>query len=237
LSEEKRSERSNIDDEITRIKKRLKDLEENPYDLNSPEDLERLERETLGLTRRLSDLIVKRKLQERMDSEKGRQEEKIFAKSMPRRSKNEGVREVRVNLMGGSEIDLQVPYYWLKGSGKGFYPGLWLLGIHEHASPGLLSMVGQMVSCASSLVEAQYLLEQHGCHLNIKTIQKIAKGISQRVKLRQRFGAVDLGTTVNGQRVIIATDGGRIRIREKNVAQRVQKDVTDTNHHGENPSF
>ena len=215
MPEEQVSEQNNVDEEISSIKKRLKDLEDNPYELNGPEDLERLERETLELTKRLSDLIVKRKLQEHLDSEKGRQEAKSFAGSMPRRAKNEGIREFRIHLMGGSEIILDVTYYWLKGSGKGFYPGLLLLGIHEHASPRLLSMVGQLVSCTSSFVEAQHLLKQHRCRLKIKTVQKIAKGISQRVKLMQRCGAVDLGATVKGQRVIIATDGGRIRIREK----------------------
>ena len=206
-------DKKGIDKEVSEIKERLKDLEENPYELNGPEDLERLERETISLTRRLSDLIVKKKIQDRLDSEKGREEENAFAKSMPRRAKNEGLRTIRIRLIGGTKTEVKAAYYYLKGGG--FYPGLWLLGIHEQSSPSFLSLVGQVASSASSLEEAKYLLQQHGICLNIKTIQKIAKGISQRVKLKQRYGKMDLGVSVKGLRVVIAADGGRIRIREK----------------------
>ena len=99
----------------------------------------------------------------------------------------------------------------------GFYTGLALLGIFERCTPALTSEIGQMVVLLGSFAEAQQILSEQGHRLGEKTLRLIAYRAADRVRLAQKATGY-LGhsqESVAGRRVIISSDGGRIRLREK----------------------
>jgi hypothetical protein len=65
----------------------------------------------------------------------------------------------------------------------------------------------------SSLEEVEQVLHDRGQPLDLKTIRAIAYRFATRARTAQRVGRLDWGETVAGRRVILSTDGGRIRIR------------------------
>ena len=72
---------------------------------------------------------------------------------------------------------MRIPYYVgkkkHKNRGNGLYPGLVILGINDHCTPGLSSEIAMTVSAMDSFEETQANLSQRGIFLNIKTIQNI----------------------------------------------------------------
>ena len=65
----------------------------------------------------------------------------------------------------------------------------------------------------SSLEEVEQVLSDRGRPLDYKTIRTIAYRFATRARAAQRVGALNWGETVAGRRVVVSTDGGRIRIR------------------------
>jgi hypothetical protein len=99
----------------------------------------------------------------------------------------------------------------------GLYPGLVVLGIFERCTPALTSDISQLVVLLGSFAEAQQLLAEQGHHLGEKTLRLIAYRAADRVRLAQKSIGY-LGQqreSVAGRRVVISSDGGRIRLREK----------------------
>lgn len=99
----------------------------------------------------------------------------------------------------------------------GLYAGLNLLGIYERCTPSLTSQVGQMTALLGSFAEAQELLKGQGHCLSQKTLRLIAYRAAERARLAQKvmgyLGESQEGVT--GRRVVISSDGGRMRLREK----------------------
>ena len=61
--------------------------------------------------------------------------------------------------------------------------------------------------------EVEQVLSDRGRPLDYKTIRTIAYRFATRARAAQRVGALNWGETVAGRRVVVSTDGGRIRIR------------------------
>ncbi len=143
-------EKENIVKEYQKIKdiyKRLRELEEATLRIGSPEDLELLEREILGLTNHLGALLLQKKLQAALDSDEQQEKEAELIRAWPGRMKSEGYEIVWILTEGGFRIQLKVRYYRRacdRRNGKrhkGVYGGLVLLGIHDRCTPGLAAMV------------------------------------------------------------------------------------------------
>ncbi|MCP5114705.1 MAG: hypothetical protein GY953_28075, partial [bacterium] len=105
----------------------------------------------------------------------------------------------------------------------GFYPALLLLGIHHLCTPALASDVAQLSAAMGSLEEAREQLEHQGVKLAVKTISSIAYQFAERARAAQRAGALELGSEVAGRRVVISTDGGRVRIRKDKRGKKTKK--------------
>ena len=92
-----------------------------------------------------------------------------------------------------------------------------VLGIFERCTPGLTSAISQMVVLLGSFAEAQQVLREQGHVLSEKTLRLIAYRAADRARLAQKSEGY-LGQSqesVAGRRVVISSDGGRIRLREK----------------------
>jgi hypothetical protein len=104
--------------------------------------------------------------------------------------------------------------------GSGLYPELAVLGFSEGSSPALASRVARMTALLPSFQTVRAELARDGVPLNIKEVRRIA--LQQGCELlttrkrdleRYRAGQLLRGQALQGKRVGVAIDGGRVRTR------------------------
>jgi hypothetical protein len=83
-----------------------------------------------------------------------------------------------------------------------------------------------MTAVVGSLGEAQKVLSERGIELDIKTVRAIAYGYAARAKAVQRVEAYRFEESVAGRRVVVATDGGRLRVRQDKRGRKTAKGRT-----------
>ncbi len=141
--------------------------------------------------------------------------------------RDQGIRPGTLRLTGGQQVVVNTSYFsrneCTARRGKGLYPGLLLLGIHHRCTPALADRVAQLSAAMASFEEAETQLTHEGIHVSVKTITTITYQYAQRVRCAQQVGSMDFGANVNGKRVVISTDGGRVRIRRKKRGNRTPK--------------
>jgi hypothetical protein len=166
-------------------------------------------------------------LQRMLGSEEQRKNERKCAEATGKKMKNYGFRDVRVRFLGGVEVTLLCRYYARSQArvekGKGTYFGLILLGIYDHCSPALASEVAKLAAAMNSLEDARRQLAEMGVQLSGKQIATIAYQFSQRARLRQKAGGMGISASLKGKRVVVSTDGGRVRIRTNKRGKRTKK--------------
>jgi hypothetical protein len=74
-----------------------------------------------------------------------------------------------------------------------------------------------------SLAEAQNVLADRGVELDTKTVRTIAYRYAARARLEQQVDNALLEDSVAGRRVVISSDGGRIRLRETKGGPKTKK--------------
>jgi hypothetical protein len=150
--------------------------------------------------------------------------------------KSEGKKKVTIRTSLGFSISALVRYYrrhYDRRRSKrkrrkrqaGLYAGLVLLGIHERSTPLLSSEVGMLTALLGSLSEAQEVLVQRGVELNVKTLRLLAYRSVQRARMMQQMGDFGFGKeeSLKGMRVVVSSDGGRVRLREKKRGPKTRK--------------
>jgi hypothetical protein len=125
---------------------------------------------------------------------------------------------------------LSVTYWARKGAagkrGKGLYPELYLLGIHDHCTPLIASEIAQAAAALCSLEEARHMMESRGCSLDIKTVRNVTKRFAARARAGQKAEPVIAmlrAEDLRGRRVVLSSDGGRLRIRTAKKGRRTKK--------------
>jgi hypothetical protein len=195
------------------------------------QDLEKLECETQALVRQLGDLIVAQKVQRTIDEDEAFRTSALELSHRVRKSMvNKGRVLVHIRFSGGALLPLSVAYWSRKGSagkrGKGLYPELHLLGIHDHCTPFLASEIAQAAAALCSLEEARHMMESRGCSLDIKTVRNVAKRFASRARAGQKAEPVIAmlrAENLQGRRVVLSSDGGRLRIRTAKQGRRTKK--------------
>jgi len=221
---------SKIEIEIQILMEEMKEMSCSGSVLSTVDELEALEETLQNKARQLADLIAAVKIQQSLDNEVFREDIRQFVKQQPHKLKNYGHRLVKLRFAGGTVITLRVAYYAracdLKKGKKGLYPGLYLLGIHDRCTPRLASDISIASAALCSYEEARHMLESRGCCLNIKTIRNTVKRFAARARLAQQNDQIDLSSTaksIAGRKVVISTDGGRLRIRSKKRGPKTKK--------------
>jgi len=202
--------------------------------INNEQDLEKLEQEVQMLVRKLGDLIVAKKVQQSIDQDEAFRASAVELVHRVRKSLvNKGRVLVWVRFSGGTSFPLSTAYWARKGSagrrGKGLYPELYLLGIHDHCTPLLASEVAQATAALCSLEEARHMMESRGCSLNIKTVRNVTKRFAARARAGQRAEPVIAmlqAEELKNRRVVLSSDGGRLRIRTAKKGPRTKKKRT-----------
>jgi len=107
---------------------------------------------------------------------------------------------------------------------RGFYPRLLLLGIHDRCTSAFSSRMSLFATAACSLKESQCLMETlYGFKLDIKKIRMIFKRFAMRARACFESGEVPLEEEFKGKRVVISTDGGRVRTRKNKKGKKTKK--------------
>jgi len=198
----------------------LHQLQQTPRLLTRPDALEALEHEIRQHTARLGSLLIGHHLQQALDSAALQAEQEQLVQQWPKPLKNDGRVKVGIRTAHGLVVSVWVTYYRRKGqrrAGKrdaGVYPGLVLLGIYDRCTPALAAEVSLLAAMLGSLDEAQAVLADRGVALDTKTVRLIASRYAARARLEQQLDTAVFTDTVAGRRVVISSDGGRLRLRE-----------------------
>ena len=195
--------------------------------VKTAEELEALERRIIEATDRLAGALVAQKVQDSIKSKELKEEAALFVKTYPKRMKNQGLRDVTIRPSRGEPFTVKTTYFSQKGKRKknrvGLYPELILLGVHDRCTPRLASEVSLSTVAMSSFEEAENALADRGICLDVSAIRNIAMRFSARAKAVQRSEQYEFGETAEGRRVVISTDGGRIRIRQNKRGPKTKK--------------
>ena len=198
----------------------LQQMQEVPQVVTSPEELDALERDIRGRTDRLSSLLLGLHLQHSLDSEDLQAEQELLVSQWPKPLKNDARVQVWVRTAGGYRVPVWVTYYRRKGQRRagrryaGLYGGLVLLGIYDPCTPALAAEASLLAAMLGSLDEACDVLTQRGVGFDIKTLRLMAYRYAARARVVQQIESTALDDTVSGRRVVVSTDGGRLRLRE-----------------------
>ena len=207
----------------------LQQMQEAPRDVTDPEALDALERDIRGRTDRLSSLLLGLHLQHSLDSEDLQAEQALLVSHWPTPLKNDGRVQVWVRTAGGDRVPVWVTYYRRKGprrAGKrhaGLYAGLVLLGIYDRCTPALAAECSLLAAMLGSLDEARDVLVQRGVQLDIKTLRLMSYRYAARARVVQQMESTEFDESVSGRRVVISTDGGRLRLRETKRGPKTKK--------------
>lgn len=144
---------------------------------------------------------------------------------------SEGWTDVEVAFLGGSRLSVHTPYVLTRRrggpglprtkrgkEGNGAYPVLRQIGIHDRASPGLISEIGVRVA-TSSIEEAHEDLTRRGVVIDRKTVRATAlhlgaRGLRVREhRLGQAMAQSSAPSPVRGKRLVVSTDGGKLKVR------------------------
>jgi hypothetical protein len=184
--------------------------------IRTAEDFKAMERAIAALTNRLSALLMAEATQIAVDDSENRCQARSFAGGAGHTIKDQGRRDVTIRSACGPII-VRVSYFSRNcdrgKTAKGMYPMLVLWSVHDHCSAAVISEVSKLVAMLGSLEEVEQVLSDRGQPLDFKTIRTIAYRFATRARAAQGVGNLNWGETVAGRRVVLSTDGGRIRIR------------------------
>jgi hypothetical protein len=179
-------------------------------------ELTALEQEITRLTDRLAKLLIAETLQRAADDHRTNQQARSRFQGAGVRLRDQGKRDVTIRTARGA-LTIRVTYYSRNcdrsREHKGLYPLLLAWGVQDGCTLGWASEVSKLVAVLGSLEEAEQFLEERGQGLSINTIRGIAYRFAAKARAIQRAGLLDWGEGVLGRRVVVSTDGGRLRIR------------------------
>lgn len=160
-----------------------------------------------------------------------------------------GRRETTVTLLGGATVQLSTPYLkpdrrkspgrrrraGRRGrSGTGIYPVLAALGISFGVTPALAGEIVRQVADSDSVRAGRAALARRGIDLGHKQTLRIVHLFGDRAVLQRNEwlsmlleGSEPRSGPLSGKRVVVSTDGGRIRERVPRKGRRSEK----TRHH------
>ena len=160
------------------------------------------------------------------------------------KTKNHGYKKRQILTIGNVELNLKLPYVVERNNknskicktlNQGFCPFLRWLGMEEGITPLVWSNIAKYGAISSSFEAARLTLIDWGINISLRRIERLTYcfgkiGLSLRESkiFNLKIGNILPGNTLKGQRVVIAADGGRTRIRIDKKGRKNSK----TNRHG-----
>src|SRR3954466_4365047 len=184
--------------------------------IRTAEDFKSLERAIAALTNRLSALLLAEATQAALHDSENRRRARSLAQGAGQTIKDQGRRDVTLRTTCGQVI-VRATYFSRNcdrgKAAKGMYPMLLLWGVQDRCTAAVVSEISKLVAMLGSLEEVEQVLSDRGQPLDFKTTRTIAYRFAARARAAPQAGRLNWGETVAGRRVIVSTDGGRIRIR------------------------
>ncbi|MEA5593394.1 MAG: ISLre2 family transposase [Rivularia sp. (in: cyanobacteria)] len=160
------------------------------------------------------------------------------------KTKNHGYKTRQILTIGNVELNLTLPYVVERNNknsktsravNQGFCPFLRWLGMEEGITPLVWSNIAKYGAISSSFEAAHQTLIDWGINISLKRIERLTYcfgkiGLSLRESkiFNLKIGNLIPGNILKDQRVVIAADGGRTRIRIDKKGRKNSK----TNRHG-----
>ena len=147
-----------------------------------------------------------------------------LAKSQPKTFHSQGPRPKTVQLTGGVTVTLHVTYYHRfqcpekaknKKANRGMFPMLILLGIANGFTAGVRQRMMKCAALLGSYEEAVQMLDDEGIRICVNTLRKVTAGMGEMLARLTKSGSVKVSGNAAGRRIVVTTDGGRVRLREK----------------------
>lgn len=107
-----------IEDQIKKALREIQMITMQKANIRDANDLEALEKEIIKATDKLAGLITAQKLQQALDSEEAKRQEKELVKNLPMPMKNQGQREVEIMPSRGEPVKVKTTYYSKKKKSK-----------------------------------------------------------------------------------------------------------------------
>src|SRR3954467_1251957 len=202
--------------EIQDVQQQIETQRRDGRVIRTAEDFKSLERATAALTNRLSALLLAEATQAALHDSENRRQARSLAQGAGHTVKDQGRRDVTLRTACG-QIIVRATYFSRNCDrskvGKGMYPMLLTWGVQDRCSAAVVSEISKLVAMLGSLEEVERVLSDRGRPMDFKTIRAVAYRFATRARAAQRAGRLHWGETVAGRRVVLSTDGGRIRIR------------------------
>jgi hypothetical protein len=172
-------------------------------------DFQKFEARIAGLHQRLAGLRQGMGLLKLVASAGMQADAAKLAKSQPKTFHSQGMRPKTVKLTGGVTVTIHITYYHRflypekaknKKANRGMYPMLILLGIAKGFTAGVRQ---RMMKCAAL---------PGSC---VNTLRKVTAGMGEMLARLTKLGTVKVSGDAAGRRIVVTTDGGRVRLREK----------------------
>jgi hypothetical protein len=190
--------------------------------LHSAVELARFERELARRGRKLAALHQGLALLKALSSPELWRREREFIRALPKRFHSQGTRHKKVQLGAGVTVTLSVTYYHrckvpntLQQGRRGLFPLLLLLGIAEGFTPYARRRMAQAAALLGSFEEAVQTLAEEGFDVSVNTLREVTAGMGAVLAKLTAQGTVRASGDAGGRRIVVTTDGGRVRIREK----------------------
>jgi hypothetical protein len=141
-----------------------------------------------------------------------------------------GWRSLHVLFLGGNEIPIVSRFFAVNKKrsekGKGFHPGLVLFGISERISPATLDLLAKSAAALGSLRDAQGALADQGIDVSVTRISTAVRAAALMARsLRAKDTSLQT-LEIQGRKIVVSVDGGRLRIRENKTGPKTNKNRT-----------
>jgi hypothetical protein len=159
----------------------------------------------------------------RVESPELRRQERRFIASLPKSYYSQGCRKQVVRLRGGVTVTLGLRYYHpavkpeqvAKHGCRGVVPMRHLLGIAHGFTPDVRQRMARCVTLLGSFEEAAAMLAAEGFDVCVNTLRQVTAGMGAMLSRLTKAGSVKVAGNVKDRRLVVSTDGGRVRLREK----------------------
>ncbi len=189
----------------------------------APADFQKFEAEMGRLHLKLAGLREGLGLLKLVGSRKMQDQAAKFARTQSKPFHSQGLRTKKVQLRGGVTVTLNITYYHRctcpdkakKKGRRGMYPMLMLLGIADGFTAGVRQRMMRCAALLGSYEEAVQMLADEGIRICVNTLRKVIAGMGKMLARLTSLGSVKVSGNVAGRRIVVTTDGGRVRLREK----------------------
>jgi hypothetical protein len=224
-----------FDAEMEAVRERVEARREPWLKVTSPEEMRAMELEAAELGRSVADAITADVLRARVSEPAFVATALAAALSGEAPMRRSGSAKVPITLLGGRRIAVKVPYLRPDHRGRpgpkrkpgqhgkagvGVHPTLEVLGIRWNTTPAVQGEVMRQVAASESFRPALEALQARGLDLGYKqTLRLVHDFGAEAVKNRAQWveavrrGEVAPSRTLAGKKVVLAVDGGRLRLR------------------------